>query len=81
MEEQKQRRRRTGAKQAAAGAATADLKPAALLAMACPFCGEEARVKACRNGDFFWRCSCAARGFFPDRHFRALEQAKKIVFY
>lgn len=57
----------------------ADSKAAAHMRMGCPFCGEPAHVKACKNGDYYWRCGCAARGFFPDRHFRALDQAKKIL--
>lgn len=58
----------------------------ARLSMACPFCGDPAHVKACRTGglrstpgqDWFWRCACGARGFFPDSHFRELDKRKKI---
>lgn len=52
------------------------------LYMPCPFCGGEAAVKLCRSESadktYYWACTCDARGFFPDKHFRALDQAKKI---
>ncbi len=58
----------------------------ARLAMACPFCGEAAMVKMCKQGGlraspaqaWYWRCSCEARGFFPDEHFKRLDKLKKI---
>lgn len=60
-------------------------KTAARLSMACPFCDEPASVKACKGDgrgakgqDFYWRCACGARGFFPDAHFKALDKAKII---
>lgn len=58
----------------------------ARLSMSCPFCDEPAMVKACKGEGrgahgqaWYWRCTCEARGFFPDVHFRALDKAKKIV--
>ncbi len=60
-------------------------KDAAKLSMKCPFCDEQSMVKACINTgrgavgqDWYWRCPCGARGFFPDAHFRQLDKAKKI---
>lgn len=57
----------------------------ARLAMACPFCDEPAIVKACKGDgrgaagqDWYWRCGCGSRGFFPDAHFKALDKLKKI---
>jgi hypothetical protein len=55
----------------------------AKLEMPCPFCGDPARVKPCKEkpgkpGMFYWYCECQARGFFTDSHFKALEKAKKI---
>ncbi len=62
-------------------------KAGARLSMACPFCDEPAMVKACRAGtrgaigqDWYWRCVCGSRGFFPDAHFKALDRLKKISF-
>lgn len=59
----------------------------ARLAMACPFCDDPANVKACAGTargaggqDWYWRCNCGARGFFPDSHFKRLDKLKKISF-
>lgn len=61
-------------------------KPAARLSMPCPFCDDPAMVKACHPGsrgakgqDWYWRCDCGARGFFPDAHYRQLDKLKKIA--
>lgn len=58
------------------------------LSMACPFCDEPANVKACKGDgrgaagqDWYWRCICGSRGFFPDAHFKALDKLKKISFH
>jgi len=58
---------------------------AARLEMACPFCDDPANVKSCKGTgrgasgqDWYWRCNCGARGFFPEKHFQALDKAKKI---
>jgi|GEM_PF-4662471 len=53
------------------------------LAMPCPFCDRPASVKLCKPTQgketvYFWLCECKARGFFPERHFKALDRAKKI---
>ena len=57
------------------------------MAMACPFCDAPANVKACKGDgrgaagqDYYWRCSCGSRGFFPESHFKALDRQKKISF-
>jgi hypothetical protein len=58
------------------------------ISMPCPFCDEPAMVKAClgnkirgaKGQDWYWRCACNARGFFPDQHFRRLDKLKKISF-
>lgn len=62
-------------------------KDAARLSMKCPFCDEPALVKACRAGtrgatgqDYYWRCNCNARGFFPDQHFKQLDRMNKIIY-
>jgi len=58
---------------------------AARLSMDCPFCDEPAMVKGCRPGtrgaigqDWYWRCICGSRGFFPDAHYRQLDKMGKI---
>lgn len=60
-------------------------KDAARLSMACPFCDKPAMVKACHPGirgakgqDWYWRCECGARGFFPHAHYQVLDRHKKI---
>lgn len=65
-----------------------DKREGARLSMACPFCDEPANVKACKGDgrgaagqDWYWRCICGSRGFFPDAHFKALDKLKKISFH
>jgi|CXWL01.1.fsa_nt_gi hypothetical protein len=61
--------------------------PGARLSMACPFCGEQAKVQACKgklirgakDQAYYWRCTCMARGYFPDAHFKRLDKLKKIT--
>lgn len=60
-------------------------KTPAQLRITCPFCDEPALLKACKGDgrgaagqDWYWRCACGSRGFFPDGHFRKLDKLKKI---
>jgi len=58
-------------------------KTASKLRMPCPFCGDPALVKACKEKPgkgpmFYWRCDCDASGFFTLAHYKALDQGKKI---
>lgn len=59
----------------------------ARISMPCPFCNDPAMVKACKGDgrgakgqDWYWRCACNSRGFFPDAHFKRLDKLKKISF-